>query len=138
MNSDPSKRGYRKRMLAIWNEIGVFETAEQQLAGQVLCIKNKGWMSQVEIEEKKRSLDTKEINERVNAEENVEVIDGTVLPDSVQLGVELEEEGITAEEERVLARIKEKLEHPERLEAQNLRPTSVLYQQSLDATIFHS
>ena len=51
LKSDPSKRGYRKRMLAIWNEIGVFETTEQQLAGQVLCIKNKGWLSQVEIEE---------------------------------------------------------------------------------------
>ena len=42
LKSDPSKRGYRKRMLAIWNEIGVFETTEQQLAGQALCIKNKG------------------------------------------------------------------------------------------------
>ena len=28
LKSDPSKRGYRKRMLAIWNEIGVFETTE--------------------------------------------------------------------------------------------------------------
>ena len=62
LQSDPSKRGYRKGMLAIWNEIGVFETTEQQLAGQALCVKNKGWLSQIEIEEIKRSLDTREIN----------------------------------------------------------------------------
>ena len=33
----------------------------------------------------------------------------------------MEEEGITTEEERMLTQIKEKLEHPKRLEAQNLR-----------------
>ena len=33
----------------------------------------------------------------------------------------MEEEGITTEEERILVQLIEKLEHPERLEAQNLR-----------------
>ena len=56
-----------------------------------------------------------------NAEENHEVIDETLLSESVQEEVELEEEGITTEEERMLTQIKEKLEHPKRLEAQNLR-----------------
>ena len=121
LKSDPSKRGYRKRMLEIWNKTGVFETTEHQLAGQALSIKNKGWLSQVEIEEIKRNLDAREINEGENAEENHEVIDETLLPESVQLEVELEEEGITTEEERMLTQIKEKLEHPKRLEAQNLR-----------------
>ena len=30
----PSKRGYRKRMIGIWKEIGVFEISEQRLADQ--------------------------------------------------------------------------------------------------------
>ena len=51
LKSDPSKRGYRKRMLEIWNKIGVFETTEEQLTGQALCIRNNRWLSQVEIEE---------------------------------------------------------------------------------------
>ena len=42
-----------------------------------------------------------------NAEENHEVIDETLLPESVQEEVELEEEGITTEEERMLTQIKE-------------------------------
>ena len=42
-----------------------------------------------------------------NAEENHEVIDETLLPVSVQEEVELEEEGITTEEERMLTQIKE-------------------------------
>ena len=50
-------------MLEIWNKIGMFETTEQQLAGQVLCIKNKGLLWQVEIKEIKRNLDAREINE---------------------------------------------------------------------------
>ena len=32
--SDPSKRGFRKRMLKIWNDIGVSDLNEQKLAGQ--------------------------------------------------------------------------------------------------------
>ena len=33
LQSDSSNRGDRKRFLAIWNEIGVFETTKQQLVG---------------------------------------------------------------------------------------------------------
>ena len=56
IQSDPSKRGYRKRMLAIWAEIGVFETSEQRLADQARAIKVNGWLSEVEIEEIKSKI----------------------------------------------------------------------------------
>ena len=29
--SDPTRRGYQKRMIAIWREIGTFEITEQRL-----------------------------------------------------------------------------------------------------------
>ena len=32
--SEPNKRGYRKKMLEIWKDIGVFEVTEQRLADQ--------------------------------------------------------------------------------------------------------
>ena len=55
--SEPSKRGFRKRMLNVWRDIGVFEIDEQKLAGQVLAIKNNGWLSNLEIEEIKREIE---------------------------------------------------------------------------------
>ena len=54
--SDPNKRGFRKRMLMIWQDIGVFELSEQNLAGQALAIRTNGWLSECEIEELKRNL----------------------------------------------------------------------------------
>ena len=32
--SNPTKRGYKKRMMKIWREIGVFEITEQRPADQ--------------------------------------------------------------------------------------------------------
>ena len=60
IESNPSARGYRKRMLAIWKEIGVFEVTEQRLADQVRAIKVNGWLSEVEIEEIRRNIKDKQ------------------------------------------------------------------------------
>ena len=49
-------RGYRKRMIGIWEEIGVFEISEQRLADQARAIRRNGWLSEVELEEIKREL----------------------------------------------------------------------------------
>ena len=38
--SVPSKRGYRRRMYGIWQDIGIFEITEQHLADQVRVIKS--------------------------------------------------------------------------------------------------
>ena len=40
--SEPTKRGYRKRMLSIWKELGVFEISEQRLADQARAIRTNG------------------------------------------------------------------------------------------------
>ena len=37
--SEPTKRGYRKRMFGIWKEIGVFEITEKRLADQARMIR---------------------------------------------------------------------------------------------------
>ena len=37
--SNQSQRGYRKRMIKIWKEIGVFDTTEQRLADQSRAIR---------------------------------------------------------------------------------------------------
>ena len=53
--SERSRRGYRRRMYGISQDIGIFEITEQRLADQVRVIKsNNEWFSEVEIEEIKR------------------------------------------------------------------------------------
>ena len=75
IESNPSARGYRKRMLTIWKEIGVFEVTEQRLADQVRAIKVNGWLSEVEIEEIRRNIKDKQndTNEAVITIENPDV-----------------------------------------------------------------
>ena len=68
IESNPSTRGYSKRMLAIWKEIGVFDVTEQRLADQVRAIKVNRWLSEVEIEEIHRNIKDKQ---NVTNEEDV-------------------------------------------------------------------
>ena len=47
--SNPSQRGYRKRMMEIWQERPTFQTTSQRLADQVKTIMKKGWFSNLEL-----------------------------------------------------------------------------------------
>ena len=58
--SNPSQRGYRKRMFEIWQECSTFQTTSQRLADQVRTISKKGWFSDLELLEilKKKHTET--------------------------------------------------------------------------------
>ena len=56
IKSSPDRRGYRKRMIAIWSEEGICEITEQRLACQARAIKTNGWLSAIEIEEIRRQI----------------------------------------------------------------------------------
>lgn len=43
--SEPPRRNYRKRIYAIWNEIGDFELNKQKLVWLVRMISTKNWFS---------------------------------------------------------------------------------------------
>ena len=47
--SNPSQRGYRKRMMEMWQECSTFQTTSQRLADQVRTIMEKGWFSDEEL-----------------------------------------------------------------------------------------
>ena len=47
--SNSSQRGYRKRMIEIWQECANFHTTRQRLANQVRTIIKKGWFSDLEM-----------------------------------------------------------------------------------------
>ena len=49
--SDPTRTGYRKRMIAIWRDIGTFEITEQRLVDQVRVVRANEWLTEVELQE---------------------------------------------------------------------------------------
>ena len=60
LRSQPEKRGYRKRMINIWKDNDMFEVSEQRLVDQLRQIKEKKWLSHLEIERIKRNVNNTE------------------------------------------------------------------------------
>ena len=48
--SEPKIRGYRKRMLSLWLQKGMFWVSEQRLVDQANAICSNSWMTELEIE----------------------------------------------------------------------------------------
>ena len=51
-----STRGYRKRMMQEWKELGVFEITEQRLCDQARAVRKNGWLSNLELENIRRMI----------------------------------------------------------------------------------
>ena len=49
--SEPKIRGYRKRMLILWQQKGMFWVSEQRLVDQASTNRRNSWMTELEIEE---------------------------------------------------------------------------------------
>ena len=47
--SNPTLRGYRKKMIEIWQECTSFQTTSQRFTDQVRTMIKKGWFSDFEI-----------------------------------------------------------------------------------------
>ena len=75
--SEPKIRGYRKRMLSLWLQKGMFWVSEQRLVDQANTISRNSWMTELEIEELERKV-TGSDSVIVEEERSVEV-----LPDHV-------------------------------------------------------
>ena len=54
--SEPKNRGYRKRMLCLWLQKGIFWVSEQRLVDQANTIRRNSWMAELEIEELERKV----------------------------------------------------------------------------------
>ena len=53
--SDYGKNGYRKRIHAIWNKMGMFNVTEQTLVDQKNNILKRKWLSDLDLEELQRN-----------------------------------------------------------------------------------
>ena len=54
--SEPKIRGYRKRMLSLWLQKGMFWVSEQRLVDQANTIRRNSLMTELEIEELERKV----------------------------------------------------------------------------------
>ena len=54
--TEPKIRGYRKRMLSLWQQKGMFWVSEQRLVDQANTIRRNSWMTELEIEELERKV----------------------------------------------------------------------------------
>ena len=54
--SEPKIRGYRKHMLSLWLQKGMFWVSEQRLVNQANTICRNSWITELEIEEQERKV----------------------------------------------------------------------------------
>ena len=59
--SEPKIRGYRKHMLSLWQQNGMFSVSEQRLVDQAKNIHRNSWMTDLEIEELERKVTGSEV-----------------------------------------------------------------------------
>ena len=71
--SNPTQRGYRKRMIEIWQEYFIFQTTSQRLADQVRTIIKKGWFSDVEIIEIQQKINDQRDNNSLPDTSNINI-----------------------------------------------------------------
>ena len=54
--SEPKIRGYRKHMLSLWLQKGMFWVPEQRLVDQANIIRRNSWMTELEIKKLERKV----------------------------------------------------------------------------------
>ena len=111
--SEPKIRGYRKRMLSLWQQKGMFWVSEQRLVDQANAIRRNSWMTELEIEELETKV-TGSDNVIAAAVRNVEA-----LPDQVgedrrndlpEIGAQEQADNLDEEEVAIVMEIAEVIE----------------------------
>ena len=54
--SDPTRRGYQKSLIAIWREIGTFEITQKRPVDQARVMRTDEWLNEVKLEEIRRKI----------------------------------------------------------------------------------
>ena len=105
--SEPKIRGYRKRMLSLWLQKGMFWVSEQRLVDQANTILRNSWMTELEIEELERKV-TGSYSVIVEEARSVKVLPDHVGEDVRNILSEIEsEEQADSLDEKVVAIVME-------------------------------
>ena len=133
--SEPKIRGYRKRMLNLWQQKGMFWVSEQRLVDQANTIRRNSWMTELEIEELER---------KVTGSDSViaaEARSSDALPDQVgedrrnvllEMGAEEQADSLDEEEVAIVMEIAEVIEKGRKVKLPALR--NVLKKKLLEET----
>ena len=111
--SEPKVRGYRKRMLSLWLQKGMFLVSEERLVDQANTIRRNSWMSELDIEELERKV-TGNDSVIVDEARSVEALPNhvgedvrNVLP---EMGAEEQADSLDEEEVAIVMEIAEVIE----------------------------
>ena len=108
--SEPKIRGYRKRMLSLWLQKGMFWVSEQRLVDQVNTIRRNSWMTELEIEELERKVtgsDSVIVEEARSVEALPDQVGEDVRNVLLEMGAEEQAESLDEEEVAIVMEIAE-------------------------------
>ena len=101
--SEPKIRGYRKRMLSLWLQNGMFWVSEQRLVDQANIICRNSWMTELDIEELERKVtvsDSVIVEEARSVEALADHLGENVRNVLLEMGARLDEEEVAEVIER--------------------------------------
>ena len=111
--SEPKIRGYRKCMLSLWLQKGMFWVSEQRLLDQANTICRNSWMTELEIEAVERKV-TGSDSVIVKEARSVEALPNHVGEDVTnvlpEMGAEEQADGLDEEELAIVMEIAEVIE----------------------------
>ena len=99
--SEPKIRGYRKHMLSLWLEKGMFWVSEQRLVDQGNTIRRNSWMTELEIEHLERKVPGSEsviVKETRSVEAFPDHVEEDLRNVSSEMGAEEQTDSLDAEE----------------------------------------
>ena len=105
--SEPKIRAYRKSMLSLWLQKGMFWVSEQRLVDQANTIRRKSWMIELEIEELERKVTG---SDSVIIEEARSVVREDVRNVLPEMGAEEQADNLDEEEVAIVMEIAEVIE----------------------------
>ena len=108
LRSEPKIRGYRKRMLSLWLQKGMFWVSEQRLVDQANTIRRNSWMTELEIEELERKVtgsDSVIVEEARSVEAWPNYIGEDMRNVSPEMGAEEQADSLNEEEDAIVMEI---------------------------------
>ena len=120
--SEPKIRAYRKRMLSLWQQKGMFWVSEQRLVDQANAIRRNSCMTVLEIEELERKVTGSDSVIAADAR-NVEALPDQVGKDrrNVKMGAEEQADSVDEEEVAIVIEIAEVTERDTKYKLPALR-----------------
>ena len=111
--SEPNIRGYRKRMLSLWQQKGMLWDSEQRLVDQANTIRWNSWMIELEIEELERKVtgsDSVIVEEARSVEALPDHVGEDVKNVLLEMGAEEQADSLDEEEVAIVMEIAEVIE----------------------------